>query len=60
MPNDVTYMWNLKYGTNESIYKTETDLQTQRTDLRLPRWWEGVGWTGSLGLIDTNYYIQNR
>ncbi|MFX3962376.1 hypothetical protein ACJBXP_10770, partial [Streptococcus suis] len=20
-----TYMWNLKYGTNESVYRTETD-----------------------------------
>ena len=25
---DITYMWNLKYHTNETIYKTETDLQT--------------------------------
>ena len=24
---DITYMWNLKYGTNEPIYKTETDSQ---------------------------------
>ena len=23
-----TYMWNLKYDTNEFIYKTETDTQT--------------------------------
>ena len=30
-------MWNLKYDTNEPIYETETDLQTQRTDLWLPR-----------------------
>ena len=22
---DITSMWNLKYGTNEPIYKTETD-----------------------------------
>ena len=29
----ITYMWNLKYGTNESLYKTETDSQTQRTDI---------------------------
>ena len=29
-------MWNLKYDTNELIYKTETDSQTQRTDLWLP------------------------
>ena len=25
---DITYMWNLKYGTNEPVYKTETDSQT--------------------------------
>ena len=24
----ITYMWNLKYNTNESRYKTETDSQT--------------------------------
>ena len=39
--------------TNESIHKTETDSQTQRTDLclprRLPR--EREGWIGRLGLV---------
>ena len=25
---DITYMWNLQYGTSELIYKTETDSQT--------------------------------
>ena len=34
---DITYMWNLKYGTNELTYKTETDSQTQKTNLRLPK-----------------------
>ena len=54
------YTWNLKYDTNEPIYKTETDSQTQRTDLCLPkRTGEGVGSTGSLGLVDANYYIWN-
>ena len=50
-------MWNLKHDTNELIYKTETDSQTQRIDL-LPRG-RGVreGWSGSLGLADANYYI---
>ena len=38
---DITYMWNLKYGTNELIY--ETDPETQRTDLRLPRDMEDKG-----------------
>ena len=27
--HDFTYMWNLKYGTNELIYETETDSQTE-------------------------------
>ena len=25
IPYDITCMWNLKYGTNYLIYKTETD-----------------------------------
>ena len=25
---DVPYMWNLKYDTNELIYKTEAESQT--------------------------------
>ena len=46
-------MWNLKYGTSEPIYKTETDSQTWTTDLWLPRGrWERMGWTGSLGLVE--------
>ena len=28
IPYDVTYMWNLKYDTNELIYEVETDSQT--------------------------------
>ena len=34
-------MWNLKYDSNELIYETETDSQTQRTDLWLPRGKQG-------------------
>ena len=30
---DITYIWDLKYDTNEPIYETETDSQTRRTDL---------------------------
>ena len=30
-------MWNLKYGTNDPIYRTERDPQTQRTDSWLSR-----------------------
>ena len=36
IPYDITCMWNLKYDRNELIY--ETDSQTQRTGLWLPRW----------------------
>ena len=28
IPYDSNYMWNLKYGTNESIYKIEIDSKT--------------------------------
>ena len=37
MPYDITYMWSLKYDTNELIHKTETHLQTQKTKLQLPQ-----------------------
>ena len=30
-------MWNLKNDANELIYKTETDSQTQQTNLWLPK-----------------------
>ena len=32
---DITYVWNLKYDTNELIYKTESD--SQRINLWLPK-----------------------
>ena len=34
---DITYKWNLKNDTNELIYKTEIDLQTQKAYLRLSK-----------------------
>ena len=46
-------MWNLKYNTNEPIFKAETDIEKQ--DLWLPRGrGEGEGYTGSWGLVDAN------
>ena len=44
IPYDIIAMCNLKYDTNELIYETETDSQTYRTDLWLPR--ESVGGGG--------------
>ena len=56
IPYDITYMWSLKYDTNELIHKTEMDSHTERTNLWLPRLGQG-GWIRSLGLADANYYI---
>ena len=50
-------MWDLKYDTNEPIYKTETDSDTENRLVVANGEEEGVGWTGSLGLVDANYYI---
>ena len=33
IPYDITFMWNLKYGTNEQIYKTETHLENRLVEL---------------------------
>ena len=33
----ITYMWNLKYDTNELIDKTETDLQDTDKELTVTR-----------------------
>ena len=39
-------MWNLKYNTNEIIYETEIDSQTQRTACGCQGGWErgGIQW----------------
>ena len=29
IPYDITYMWNIKYDTNEPIYETETESQIE-------------------------------
>ena len=52
-------MWNLKKNDkNELIYKTETDSQTSKTNLWLPKGKHGgEGEIRSLGLTDTHYYI---
>ena len=55
--NDIPYMWNFKYDTNEPIYETETESQTKRTDLWLPRErGSGEGWSGRLGLAYESFY----
>ena len=56
MLHDITSMWDLQNNTSESRYKTETDSQARKTNLRLPKGRRtGEGQIGSMKLIDTNY-----
>ena len=49
------YLCNLKYGTDDPIYKRETDHgQGQHT---LVPGVGVVGWMGCLGFLDANFYI---
>ena len=50
-------MWNLENSTKELTYKTETDSQTQKTHLRLPKRKGGGGINQEYGIkIDTLLY----
>ena len=49
----ITYMWNLKYNTHESIYKT--DMYTEDRLVVAKQGGVGEGRTGNLGLADENY-----
>ena len=31
IPDDITYMWNIKRGTNELTYKTEIEAQIRHS-----------------------------
>ena len=55
-PCGITYMWNLKYDTNELIYKTEAGSR-QRTDFLLPERRGVRGCSESLGLAHASHYI---
>ena len=60
IPYDMSYMWNLKYDTNEHIQETEMDHRhREQTCGCQGGGWVGEGWTWSLGLADANSYIQN-
>ena len=56
IPYYITYIWNLKYDTNELIYKTETESHRHREQTCGHQgggvW--GEEWIGSLGLADAN------
>ena len=48
--------WNLKYNTNEIIYEADTDSQTWKTNLQLPKGKEKRKDKLGLVLADKNYY----
>ena len=47
IPCDITYMWNLKQGTNKPIYKRETDFTDTEQTCGCQR--EGVNWESGVG-----------
>ena len=50
-----------KKDTNELIYKTETDSQTQKTNLWLPKWKAGGGINEQFTInTDTLLYVKQK
>ena len=47
---DVAYIWNLKHGTNELIYKREIRVQMKKTNLWLPGGKRQGGITWEVGI----------
>ena len=53
-------MCNVKHDTNKPFYRTETNSINIENRLVIAKGQrEGVGWTGSLELVDANYCIWN-
>lgn len=59
MPCDITSVWNLKYSTDEPIYRTEVGSQTWRWDWCLPKGeWRREKGVLKLGLADANITLR--
>ena len=56
IPYDITYMWNLKYDTNEQNLQNRNRLTDIKNRLVVAK---GEGRIESLGLADANYCIEN-
>jgi len=50
-------MWSLKYGTNDLFIKQKQIMDMEDRLVFASGEEEGVGWIGSLGLVDVNYCI---
>ena len=57
--NMISHIWNVIYGTNEHFHRKETHGIVEQTSGFQGVGGEGVGWTGSLVLIDARYCIWN-
>jgi len=53
-------MQNLKYGTTEPIYRTETNHGYREEIVVAKGEGEGVGWSGSLELVDASFCIWSK
>ena len=51
-PYDITYMWSLKYNTNEPLYKIETQRHREQSYGYQRGKREGEEYIKSLGLAD--------
>ena len=56
IPYDITYMWNLSYGTTEPICKTDQMHRHQTYSHQRGDEGRGMDWEFE---VDANYYIQN-
>ena len=53
--HDITYMWNLKYDTNELIYETRNRLTDIQNSLMVAKEdGRGQGYSGNLRLAGVN------
>ena len=62
VPHFITYMWNINYGTNELIYKTETDSQRENRPVIAKEVGvrDGLGvWIGRCKLVNIGW-INNK
>ena len=57
IPYYITYIWNLIYGTKETFHRKENHGLGVQTCGCQRGGGEGVGWIGSLGLIDADYCL---
>ena len=56
IPHGIIYMWNLKHGNNEPIYRIETDSQTE-IRLVVAKGWGRSGMDRKFEVNTCKYYI---